>query len=62
MEMAEKTLEIKTIVMNREIKDILWVIGNTLVDISIVGGIVYLASKNMEGWGWLVLIMLFRKW
>ena len=49
-------------VMNREIKDILWVIGNTLVDIAIVGGIVYLASKNQEGWGWLVFIMLFRKW
>ena len=48
--------------MNREIKDILWVIGNTLVDMGIVGGIVYLASKGLEGWGWLVLIMLFRKW
>ena len=48
--------------MNREIKDILWVIGNTLVDMSIVGGIVYLASNGMEGWGWLVFIMLFRKW
>ena len=49
-------------VMNREIKDILWVIGNTLVDIAIVGGIVYLASNGMDGWGWLVFIMLFRKW
>ena len=36
--------------MNRELKDILWVIGNALVDIAIVGGIVYLASKNQEGW------------
>lgn len=48
--------------MNRELKDTLWVVGNTLVDTTIVGGIIYLASKGIDGWGWLIFVMIVRKW
>jgi hypothetical protein len=29
-----------------------------LFRIALVSGIVYLASNNMDGWGWLVFILL----
>lgn len=28
-----------------------------LLQFALVGGIVYLASKGLEGWGWLVFIL-----
>jgi hypothetical protein len=30
---------------------------NRMFQIALVGGIVYLASNGLEGWGWLVFIL-----
>jgi hypothetical protein len=33
---------------------------DSLIDIVLIGGIVYLASKGIDGWGWLILVLLLR--
>ena len=30
---------------------------NRILQIALVGGIVYLAANSLEGWGWLVFIL-----
>lgn len=34
--------------------------NNTFIDVLLVIGIIILGSNNMDGWGWLVLILLIR--
>ena len=31
-----------------------------LLDLALVGGIVYLAANNLDGWGWLIFILFIR--
>lgn len=33
--------------------------NKTLLQIALIAGIVILAANNMDGWGWLVFILLF---
>ena len=35
--------------------------GNTIFNVALVLGIVYLASNNQDGWGWLVLILILKE-
>jgi len=37
------------------------IITNTIFNIALVAGIVYLASNNSDGWGWLILILLLKE-
>lgn len=34
--------------------------NNTFIDVLLVIGIIILGNNNMDGWGWLVLILLIR--
>ena len=31
-----------------------------LLDLAIVGGIVYLSANHLDGWGWLIFILFIR--
>ena len=33
---------------------------NIVIEICLIAGIVYLASNNYDGWGWLVFILFVR--
>ena len=36
------------------------VIGNFIVDLALIGGVVYLASTGKDGWGWLIFILFVK--
>jgi hypothetical protein len=44
-----------------KVKDIIYVIMDKGVDIALIGAIVYLASNGIDGWGWLILILLIKQ-
>jgi hypothetical protein len=35
-------------------------IKGQLVDICLIFGVIYLASKGVDGWGWLIFILFLR--
>jgi hypothetical protein len=36
-------------------------IGSFIVDLALIFGIVYLASNNTDGWGWLLFILFCKE-
>lgn len=40
--------------------DKIYKIGGYVVDVCLILGIVYLASKGVDGWGWLIFIFLIK--
>lgn len=36
------------------------IIGNTLFNVAMVAGIVYLASQGKDGWGWLIFLLVIK--
>lgn len=35
-------------------------IGEALVDVALIAGIIYLSANNKEGWGWLLLFLFIK--
>lgn len=35
-------------------------IGSLLFDLALIAGIVYLASQNKDGWGWLIFVLILK--
>ena len=31
-----------------------------LVDLALIGGVIYLASQGKDGWGWLIFILFIK--
>jgi hypothetical protein len=44
-----------------KVKDIVYVVMDKLVDIALIAAIVYLASNGMDGWGWLIAVLLIKQ-
>jgi hypothetical protein len=62
MELGDFYKDSKESIMNIDkVKDIVYVIMDKGVDIALIAAIVYLASNGMEGWGWLILILLIKQ-
>jgi hypothetical protein len=44
-----------------KVKDIVYVVMDKGVDIALIASIVYLASNGMDGWGWLIAVLLIKQ-
>jgi len=51
----------RTIMDIDKVKNIVYVVMDKLVDIALIGSIVYMASNGVDGWGWLVLVLIVKQ-
>lgn len=51
----------RTIMDIDKVKDVIYVVMDKLVDIALIGGMVYMASNGVDGWGWLVLVLIIKQ-
>jgi hypothetical protein len=62
MELGDFYKDSKESIMDIDkIKDIVYVVMNKGVDLALIAAIVYLASNGVDGWGWLILILLIKQ-
>ena len=62
MELGDFYKDSKESIMDIDkIKDIVYVVMNKGVDLTLIAAIVYLASNGVDGWGWLILILLIKQ-
>ena len=44
-----------------KVKDIVYVVMDKLVDIALIASIVHMATNGVDGWGWLVLVLIIKQ-
>jgi hypothetical protein len=44
-----------------KIKDIIYVIMDKGVDLALIAAIVYMASNGIDGWGWLIAVLIIKQ-
>jgi hypothetical protein len=37
-------------------------IGSFIVDLALIAAVVYLASQDKDGWGWMVFVLVIKHW